>query len=120
MIDIKVFRLAKNLTQQEMADLLGISQTFYASIEKGRRQIPAKHISTLNAKYGAEAVNEYKVKAPVDVSSKALREYELEIAELKQQVSSLIETNKALALVLKNLQGDAHEGKLATAVGAEK
>ncbi len=119
MIDIKAFRIAKNLLQKDLAEILGISRTFYTSIEKGRRTLPSKYVEILRAKYGAE-IDKFVVDNPYDTISKMKDDYERRLEELRQQVADLIETNKLLALELKNRHGDARREELATAVGAER
>jgi transcriptional regulator with XRE-family HTH domain len=40
--DLKTYRLANGLSQQEMADLLGLKKSAVSMIENGKRQLPAK------------------------------------------------------------------------------
>lgn len=48
-IDLKAFRKANNISQVELAEYLGIGQSFISQIEKGTRPIPPEHISKLSA-----------------------------------------------------------------------
>ena len=42
-------------TQQEMADILGTSQTMYARYERGANELPIHHLITLCKYYGVSA-----------------------------------------------------------------
>lgn len=46
-IDIKEFRETNNLRQNDLADYLGLSQTFLSQIESGKRPLAQKHIRKL-------------------------------------------------------------------------
>lgn len=47
MVDLKAFRKANNLTQQAVADYLGITDAFICQVEKGLRPLPNHLLSTL-------------------------------------------------------------------------
>ena len=47
MVDLKAFRKANNLTQQAVADYLGIKKAFVCQIETGRHSLPSKHLDRL-------------------------------------------------------------------------
>ena len=42
-------------TQQEIADILGTSQTMYARYERGANELPIRHLITLCKYYGVSA-----------------------------------------------------------------
>lgn len=42
-------------TQQEIADILGTSQTMYARYERGANELPIRHLITLCQYYGVTA-----------------------------------------------------------------
>ena len=42
-------------TQQEIADVLGTSQTMYARYERGANELPIRHLLTLCDYYGVSA-----------------------------------------------------------------
>jgi transcriptional regulator with XRE-family HTH domain len=44
-----------DLTQQQVADLLGTSQTMYARYERGANELPIHHLITLCRFYGVSA-----------------------------------------------------------------
>ena len=45
----------RDLTQQQVADLLGTSQTMYARYERGANELPIRHLLTLCRYYGVSA-----------------------------------------------------------------
>ena len=44
---LKDLREDKNLTQQQVSDLLGIQQTVYSRYERGAQDIPVRHLLVL-------------------------------------------------------------------------
>ena len=44
-----------DLTQQQLADILGTSQTMYARYERGANEVPLRHIVTLCKFYNVSA-----------------------------------------------------------------
>ena len=48
-IDLKAFRKANNISQVELAEYLGVGQSFISQMEKGTRPIPQEYISRLSA-----------------------------------------------------------------------
>ena len=50
--DLQRFRKDKKLTQKELTDILGCTQPFISSIEKGNRQLPQDMLLILQSKYG--------------------------------------------------------------------
>lgn len=48
-IDLKAFRKVNNISQVELAEYLGVGQSFISQIEKGVRPIPQEHISRISA-----------------------------------------------------------------------
>ena len=51
MTNLKAYRKSKQLTQKEMADMLGISQVYYSYIESGKRNINNKILNKLTKLY---------------------------------------------------------------------
>ncbi len=49
---IKDLREDHDKTQQEIADVLGTSQTMYARYERGANELPIRHLITLCNYYG--------------------------------------------------------------------
>lgn len=54
MADFKRFRKVNDLTQEQAADLFGVSQAFISQIEKGLRPIPSEFISKIS---GSESLD---------------------------------------------------------------
>ena len=52
---IRDLREDHNLTQQQIADVLGTSQTMYARYERGANELPIHHLLTLGAYYRVSA-----------------------------------------------------------------
>ena len=49
---IRDLREDNDKTQQEIADILGTSQTMYARYERGANELPIRHLITLCRYYG--------------------------------------------------------------------
>ena len=52
---IRDLREDHDKTQQEIADVLGTSQTMYARYERGANELPIRHLVTLCKYYGVSA-----------------------------------------------------------------
>ena len=52
---IKDLREDHDKTQQQIADVLGTSQTMYARYERGANELPIRHLLTLCAFYSVSA-----------------------------------------------------------------
>ena len=52
---IRDLREDHDKTQQEIADVLGTSQTMYARYERGANELPIRHLLTLCEYYGVSA-----------------------------------------------------------------
>lgn len=52
---IKELRVDRDLTQQQVADYLGIRQEYYSKYELGKRQLPLHHLKALCAFYNVSA-----------------------------------------------------------------
>lgn len=52
---IRDLREDHDLTQKEVADILGTSQTMYARYERGANEIPVRHLISLCRYYGVSA-----------------------------------------------------------------
>ena len=53
--NIRDLREDHDKTQQEIADILGTSQTMYARYERGANELPIRHLITLAKYYGVSA-----------------------------------------------------------------
>ena len=47
MAEVSILYYEKKHTQQEIADILGTSQTMYARYERGANELPVRHLITL-------------------------------------------------------------------------
>ena len=56
---IRELRVAHKLTQQQVADALGISRWEYGKIERGRRRVHAPFFLQLGAYYGVNPADLY-------------------------------------------------------------
>lgn len=52
---IRDLREDNDKTQQEIADILGTSQTMYARYERGANELPIRHLISLCKYYGVSA-----------------------------------------------------------------
>ena len=52
---IRALREDNDKTQQEIADILGTSQTMYARYERGANELPIHHLITLCKFYGVSS-----------------------------------------------------------------
>ena len=52
---IRDLREDHNLTQQQVAEILGTSQTMYARYERGANELPIRHLLTLCDYYNVSA-----------------------------------------------------------------
>ncbi len=52
---IRALREDNDLTQQQIADILGTSQTMYARYERGANELPIRHLITLCKFYNVSA-----------------------------------------------------------------
>ena len=53
---IKELRESRGMTQQEVADYLGTSQTMYARYERGANEMPIRHLIALCHLYKVSAI----------------------------------------------------------------
>lgn len=59
--DLKRFRKDFDLKQSDIADILGIAQSFISKVERGVESFPQAHYKTLSGKFGEEAIKKYNV-----------------------------------------------------------
>lgn len=52
---IRDLREDNDMTQQQLADILGTSQTMYARYERGANELPIRHLITLCKLYNVSA-----------------------------------------------------------------
>lgn len=99
---LKILRKNKNMSQEEVADCLYISQSAYARMESGESSSWANHILTICKIY--EIAPEDLLKVDVNskgspskqVSSQIIEQYEERIKELKNVIKELKKDKKTL------------------------
>ncbi len=74
MFDLKAFRKAVGISQQELADLFGCGQSNISMMEKTGRDLEPNQISSLVSKYGQEMVNQFNLSVNVK-SNEVLDDY---------------------------------------------
>ena len=113
--NIRRFRKERKMTQEEMADLLGISTTAYRDLERGNTSIVNGHvlrIAEIMNTSTEEIVLGYR---PIQMPGKKLEEMQAEYAEridalekeveyLRKLVKSLEETIAAKTQIIEMLQ----------------
>jgi len=52
---LRDLRIDKDMTQQQVADLLGTRQEYYSKYELGKRELPLRHLKTLCEYYGVSS-----------------------------------------------------------------
>lgn len=52
---VKELRIDNDVTQVQMADYLGIDQSYYAKYENGKQPIPTRHIKAICHKFNVSA-----------------------------------------------------------------
>ena len=65
-MNLKVFRAAHDLSQQEMADKLGIARSTYSMVERGERQAGMKIWNRFMEKFGLTPDEIYELLMEVD------------------------------------------------------
>lgn len=111
MVDLKAFRKANNLTQQAVADYLGIKKAFVCQIETGRHSLPSKHLDRLlNNTEGWDTIllrdNEAKFGTNIETSTDTTSEDVVVIStQVLEEMSAQRQlTEQALALVQEQLE----------------
>lgn len=77
---LKQIRIARNKTQLEVAENLGVSRTYYSQLESGARKLKAEHLVKLAEYFGVTL--DYFNDAPPDKS----------VVELLTQISAFFDS----------------------------
>ena len=99
---LKILRKNKNMSQEEVADCLHISQSAYARMESGESHSWANHILTICKIYGITPEDLLKV----DLSSKGISSINNENQVSGQIIEQYEERIKELKKVIKELKND--------------
>lgn len=67
---LRALREDKDLTQDQVAKILGTSQTMYARYERGANELPIRHLKTLCEFYNVSADDVLSIKIKKTVISK--------------------------------------------------
>lgn len=68
---LRLLRENKELTQQQLADMLKIGRTMYRRYETGETEIPVRHLKTLCIFYGVSS--DYVLGLPDGLKRKGIR-----------------------------------------------
>lgn len=115
-IDLKAFRKANSISQVELAEYLGVGQSFISQIEKGNRPMPKEYISTILANaYGWDtSMLEEKPNNSIGLfpGLKITHSHEAVAGNLGNTIKEVLENNASesplmVYLEQKNLEKDA-------------
>ena len=98
-IDIREFRRANKMTQQELADYFGVVQGFISNMENGREKVPDKYISKILGDPNVDSsmvkavAPENEVKMPREVFDK----FSLLLEAISSQQGTIADQQKVIA-----------------------
>ena len=104
--ELRVLRTRRHQNQQEMADVLGVSENFLSMVEKGKKPIPEKWIDILTDYYHLkeyprqiliDAAEASKVKIKIDLKGVPL--YKRDLAVSFEKCFDLINENAAQSIM---------------------
>lgn len=112
MLDLKQLRLDKNLRQDDLADLIGMSRVSISKYESGKDR--SKHLEKKILEilpYAKEYIiddleSAEVLKSKLDEALEKLESYDEKMAHLEKERSSLIRSNEALTRLLEKLEGE--------------
>ena len=91
--ELRVLRTRRHQNQQDMADVLGVTENFLSMVEKGKKPIPEKWIDILTDYYKLkeyprqiliDAAEASKIRIKIDLKGKPLYMRDLAVAFEKQ------------------------------------
>ncbi len=119
--DLKGFRKANGIRQQELADYLGVGQSFISQIERGERTCPVEWIGRFAANAKWTMLEEEPVEeTPIaDTYNNIAEESEVlslrrEVQLLREQIEELRSTNEKCWEMIRNLSKCHSEGHSVT------
>lgn len=107
-IDLEEFIIKNNLTQQELADILGVSQPYINNVVKGKSKLSSKKIQELlqAGKYDTSMIKEVKKNSNLaDDSVTMSREVFNSIQQLVDTINSQQRTIESQQEELKTYRG---------------
>lgn len=96
---IRKIRKSKGITQEELSDLLGVSQSTYQRIESGKTYSWTTHLEKLSQILEFKPKDLFSAKENIgtiiisSISKKLIEQYEIHIKELNRRIKEL-ERNK--------------------------
>lgn len=106
-IDLEEFIIKNNLTQQELADILGVSQPYINNVVKGRSKLSSKKILELlqAGKYDTSMIKEVKKNQNLADDTVTMREVFNSIQQLVDTINSQQRTIESQQEELKTYRG---------------
>lgn len=89
-IDLKAFRKANNISQVELAEYLGVGQSFISQMEKGIRPIPQEYISKLSANQNWNTSMLISESSDLDATTLRGRERELAPGDIRSTLENVL------------------------------
>lgn len=89
-IDLKAFRKANNISQVELAEYLGVGQSFISQMEKGIRPIPQEYISKLSANQNWNTSMLISESSGLDAATLRGRERELAPGDVRSALENVL------------------------------
>ena len=97
LIDLKAFRKANNISQVQLAEYLGVGQSFISQVEKGIRPLPKEYISKITANQSWDAT--------ILFPGEGNPEKDVTLPSIGDQLYDLVEkTNKVNEILLNMIQ----------------
>lgn len=108
--NIKLFRTSLGLTQQNIADYIGVSREFISMVETNEREISLNSLEKLTDLFGIELtdlINEDE-KNVTTTASLAFRADEIQVADLEQvsKFRSIVKNYLKMKNILKETEDD--------------
>lgn len=106
-IDLEEFIIKNNLTQQELADILGVSQPYINNVVKGKSKLSSKKILELlqAGKYDTSMIKEVKKNQNLADDTVTMREVFNSIQQLVDTINSQQRTIESQQEELKTYRG---------------
>lgn len=94
---LKILRVQQNLSQKDVSDALGMTQSGYSALEKGKIKVTETHLAILKQKFN------FDVDYILEGGSEAIVQSSSEIESLKQENNSLKAQVRQLMEMVSNL-----------------
>lgn len=112
-IELKNLRLSNSMKQSEMASIIGIEQSYFSDIERGKKPIPKEAVIKLNNHFGSsfstiEINNTISEQNPEYIK---LTETEQFLYIMKKQADSLARKDEQLDRLISLLENQLNKEK---------